>query len=313
MNSHQALALEIVSRLNESLVSCDFLAKGATCEAFKLTTNVREYVLRISTPNKGKSSNFESNFALRQSLSALSKKVALPIATNLDFDGSAQGSDWALDSYCEGGFVSRGEIPQDVSRQLGRVLKHLHSLPCKGHGALKNSRGLFLGSCADTVNGLLSRFEKPWPFCDYQLSVHPSVQVAPALLDKLVKLEDEFRRFASGGGVSVLHGDLHEQQFLVHKNQLVALLDFNESFIGRCEWDFGSYLYFHGERCLAELLDGYCEDAAEKEAYERGAWLASLLIALHHGNRAVVLSRPHRLDASVEHLKKALLLEQHGC
>ena len=132
------------------------------------------------------------------------------------------------------------------------------------------------------------------------------IQADQNLLCPISKMELRLRDFASGGGQSVVHGDLHEQQFLVQNRQLIALLDFNESFIGRYEWDFGSYLYFHGELSLIDLLSTYYSTANEIRNAKANAWLAAILIALHHGNRAKVLNRPLRLNKSVAVLRVAV-------
>jgi aminoglycoside phosphotransferase (APT) family kinase protein len=101
----------------------------------------------------------------------------------------------------------------------------------------------------------------------------------------------------------VVHSDLHERQLLTDGATLAAVLDFNDAVVGRLEWDFGSYLYFHGQDCLSDLLDGYTDDVSQKSRFADNALLAGILIALHHGNRGVLLGIPDRIQASAKFLK----------
>jgi hypothetical protein len=186
---------------------------------------------------------------------------------------------------------------------------------------------------------MLTRFEQPWPFTKNELANHPSVKAKPSLYEKLLAQESRLRSFVSEGTPVVTHSDLHEGQILVDNGRLNALLDFNDAGVARCEWDFGSYLYFHGESALSDLVDGYTSEgvvsnsagsnstgsnstgsnstgsnstgskstrseiAAKAKLLDR-AKQAATLIALHHGNRGVVLKRPHRIAASVRFLEQ---------
>ena len=305
-DANRQLAKDIVSQIGQQLRSCQFIAKGSTCVAFKLHTNKADLVLRVAAPRGGKSARFELDFSIRQALSRLTTYIATPVATNRDFQIEGVQTEWALDHYCEGDTLPRGQIPRQISQQLATVLAGLHQLPVKGYGKLKNARTEFLGCDPDPVSGLLSRFEQPWPFSKTPLPTHPSVQADPSLLRPLKAIEHDLRNFGTTGNRSIIHGDLHELQFLTQNGQLSALLDFNESFVGRREWDFGSYLYFHGNERLHDLLNAYGQDGSELEQMKYNAWLASILIALHHGNRSAILSRPSRLKASVRYLKEAV-------
>ena len=133
------------------------------------------------------------------------------------------------------------------------------------------------------------------------------MQKSPALLRLLATLEPALISFVRDGATpAVIHSDLHERQLLQHDDRLTAVLDFNDAIVGRREWDFGSYLYFHGDTCLSDLVEGYTSDSDEKRSLTDQANLAAILIALHHGNRGVVLQRPHRVEAATRFLESRL-------
>jgi hypothetical protein len=163
---------------------------------------------------------------------------------------------------------------------------------------------MFRGLCDNPIDGLLSRFESPWPFSETPLQSHPSVLNMPSLYPKLISIENELREFAESPDTVVVHSDLHEAQLLVTNDRLIALLDFNETMSGRAEWDFGSYYYFHGKECLNHLLEGYIDDTSARQKYAEQALYGAILIALHHGNRGVILNKPHRILASVRFLSE---------
>ena len=152
--------------------------------------------------------------------------------------------------------------------------------------------------------GMLSRLEAPWPFGGSRLADHPAVRMRPSLARPLASLESELTAFVHQSKAPVVtHSDLHEGQLLQQEGTLTAVLDFNDAVVGRPEWDFGSYLYFHGDACLCDLVDGYAISADERKSTVQRATLAAILIALHHGNRGVALQRPHRIEASVRFLE----------
>lgn len=278
---------------------------GSTSSAFKISTDRTDYILRVSTPHGGKAASYESDFALRSSIWNEDLPIAKPIATNTSVEISINAI-WAIDEFRTGSNPLRGKISRAVSNQLGELLRVIHSIPVSGHGLLENNR-LKLRGVADTPEaGLLTRFESRWPFSPEPLTNHPSVREQPHLLEKLESLESVLFDFVNDGSPTLLHSDLHEGQLLESNGQLTALLDFNEAMVGSREWDLGSYLYFHGTQCFADLLDGYAHNSGERSEFTDKATCASLLIALHHGNRGVVLKRPHRIKASVRFLESML-------
>ena len=323
-----AIAGQAANELGERVHQISFLESGATSTVFRFTTDRTRYVLRIATPRPGETSSYESDFAVRSALARARQPVATPIATDQSIETVATAG-WAIDEYRSGQHPARGEITTDISRQLGRVLRVLHSLTAEGFGHLQNTRSRFCGVKQNAVDGMLTRFEQPWPFTKNALANHPSVKAKPSLYEKLLAQESRLRSFVSEGNPVVTHSDLHEGQFLVDNGRLTALLDFNDAGVARCEWDFGSYLYFHGESALSDLVDGYTSESvisnsagsnstgsdstgskstgsenAEKAKLLDRAKQAATLIALHHGNRGVVLKRPHRIAASVRFLEQ---------
>ena len=320
MNRVQQLASQIVNALGETLLNTDFLESGSTSNAFKITTNQTRYVLRIANPNSGKSAAYESDFGIREQLWKQGLPVAQPIATNhsVAIDLPPRGTadthanqtlsqeTWALDVFCSGVHPQRGNISHEISSQIGSLLRSMHKLPVTGFGRLKNHREDFHGEADQPVQGILSRFESPWPFSSTALADHPAIQREPGIRHKLLGLENELSEFVTQSVPAVVHTDLHERQMLVVDGKLNALLDFNEAILARREWDLGSYLYFHGTDCLNDLLQSYSECEDEKKQLYHHARLAAILIALHHGNRGVVLGKPHRIDASLLFLQRVL-------
>jgi len=305
MKDAQYIAASILNELGEKPCSTTFIEAGSTSKAYRIVSNRSDYVLRIASPNAGKLASFESDFQLRSALSKQGLAVAKPIATNQSFQLGIQAK-WALDEYRMGNSPARGEITSRVSRQLGSVLRTLHELPVSGYGKLENSRDGFAGVAQTPESGFLTRFESPWPFSHRALDKHPAIRKCPSLNAKLRAFESAlFALIRESEGV-VAHSDLHEGQLLVFEGQLTALLDFNDVVVSAKEMDFGSYLYFHGHECLCHLLDGYSDDADEISQLQQRAELASILVALHHGNRGVILGRPHRIAAACHFLETIL-------
>ena len=327
------IAKQAACEFGERFHQISFLETGATSTVYLFITDRTHYVLRIATPRPGETSSYESDFAVRSALARAGQPVATPIATDQSIR-TMPTAGWAIDEYRSGQHPARGEITTGVSRQLGRVLRVLHSLAAEGFGQLQNTRSRFCGAKKNAVDGMLTRFEQPWPFTKNALATHPSVKAKPSLYEKLLAQESWLRSFVLEGNPVVTHSDLHEGQILVDNGRLTALLDFNDAGVARCEWDFGSYLYFHGESALSDLVDGYTSEGvdsnsagsnraesnstgsvsagskstrseiAEKAKLLDRAKQAATLIALHHGNRGVVLKRPHRIAASVRFLEQ---------
>ena len=299
----RSIALQATQDRGEKLSSIAFLDSGSTSNVFKLTTDIGNYVLRIASPRGGKSVAYEADFAMRKAMSDAGLPVAQPVATNTTVRFPTTDV-WVLDEYIEGEHASRGDVPPAVSKQVGKLLRFLHGLKASRFGRLETVPDEFVGATDNPIEGMLMRFEQPWPFTQFKLEEHPAVQAIPALGGKLAPLEDHLKAFVLDSDPVVTHSDLHEGQMLINNDKLTGLLDFNDACLARREWDFGSYLYFHGEAGLSALFEGYTESLREKENYWEQAKYAAILIALHHGNRGVVLRRPHRIAASVRFLEQ---------
>lgn len=304
-NSAKLIAEAAVLSLNEQLISIEYIDGGSTSKVFRVNSIESEYVLKIAKPSSGKTASYLSDYAIRKALSESGLPVAKPVFTDHLLSTGINGK-WALDRYCLGSHPERGSIPSTISKQLGELLSALHRLSADGFGSLENTDLYFQGECDTPIEGLLSRFESPWPFSEKPLNCHPSVCADPALLERLSSIKEKLKCFPCGGARVIVHTDLHEAQILVSGDKLVALLDFNEAMIGRPEWDLGSYYYFHGRSCLADLLEGYTKDSSERSRLASEALIGATLIALHHGNRGEMLEKPHRIAASVRFLAKNL-------
>lgn len=305
MKIAELLSTQILDRLGEKQVSTTFLESGSTSNAFKVVSNHSKYVLRVASPHAGKTASYETDFQIRNSLFQECLPVAKPIATNESFQTDIPKK-WALDEFREGSHPNRGSIPTLVSKQLGFLLQAMHELPVSAFGRLDNSRLRLAGVAETPESGLLTRFESPWPFTSASLDDHPCVGARPSLKVGLQRIKSDLTAFVQESKPAVVHSDIHEGQLLVLEGRLTALLDFNEAVAGRREWDLGSYLYFHGKQCLSDLLDGYSSSSIEKSDLTDRAVLASILVALHHGNRGAVLKRRHRIEASINFLQNIL-------
>ncbi len=301
----ESLSIPIVMAIGEHHKHTTFIASGSTSKAFRVTTNQAEYVLRIANPNKSKQSSYGLDFHLRDQLHKQDLPVAKPVATHHTLALDTE-HEWAFDEYCAGAHPARATITPPVSRQLGLLLSAMHGTPVSGFGRLAYSENRFMANDQQAVTGFLRRFESPWPFCAEPLDTHPLIRREPTLVKKLTALELPIRTLIERSEPAIIHSDLHEGQLLVVKDTLTALLDFNDAVVGRKELDLGSYLYFHGQHCLNQLLAGYTTCEPEKARLQRHAWLASILIALHHGNRGRMLNRPHRIAYAARFLKSAL-------
>jgi len=292
----EALSKRIAVELGETYLSSRYQESGSTCAVYKLRTNRSDYALRVATPNNGKEASFESDFRIRKLLWNKKLPVAKPIATHQSFHNPSD-KPWALDEWKMGTHPVRGAVFDVVSEQLGRLLRAMHELNASGFGQLKNSGSDFIGVEKTAEAGLLTRYESPWPFSRAPISAHPAIQAKPELLPKILPMKDALVQFVRESHPVLVHTDLHEGQFLIQNNALTALLDFNDVVVGRREWDLGSYWYFHGKACFLTLLEAYSQNINERRMLLDGAMLASVLIALHHGNRGVVLNKPHRIKA----------------
>lgn len=301
-----SIAGQVIAAIGEQHESTQLVEQGSTSTVFRIATRQNDYILRVATPREGKSPSFESDYAIRRVLCEVNLPVAKPIATDQLIDIETR-EHWALDEFREGTHPVRGMVSSNISIELGRLLRQLHDLPASGYGQLVDTRQRLSGRSKTPEEGMLSRFEEPWPFGSSPLSDHPAVRMSPVLSEPLAAMEPQLVSFVRDGNTPVvIHSDLHERQLLQHDNRLTAVLDFNDAIVGRCEWDFGSYLYFHGDACLSDLVDGYTSDSDEKRSLINQANLAAILIALHHGNRGVVLQRPHRIEAATRFLESRL-------
>ena len=302
MELGNSIATAVMAAMAEPDPSTEFLEQGATSAAFRIKTAKHDYVLRVGAPRLGKGASYEVDYAIRAALHEAKQPVARPIATDRAID-IGRPERWALDAYREGHHPERAQISRSVALAIGALLRRLHELPTAGWGRLKDTRAEFLGASSTATEGMLYRLEAPWPFTDAALGDDPVVQLYPALAAHLAPLEDALRAFVEASDAPVvIHSDLHEKQLLQHDDKLTAVLDFNDAVAGRREWDFGSFQYFHGDVCLSHLIDGYTDDPDEKRSLSHHATTAAVLIALHHGNRGVVLQRARRTEAAAQFL-----------
>lgn len=296
----------LASALGEPLAGIEPLAKGATCQVWKLTTRRRAYVLRLFSGRPSRT-DLPAEIRIRGRMADAGAAVAEPILSSLDRPDLHPGTPWVLDAFVAGSHYARGALASRAAADLGRTLALLHGLPAQAFGVpAPGPAGGFRGSAATAIAGLHTRFEDPLPAEPQALAAHPAVQAAPDLAGRLQPLLQRVRDEVSQRKGVLCHADLHERQFICRDGRLAALIDFGDATIADPRWDFASLLYFHGPEILAAVLTGYTEDPARRRQLGADAVLFSLGIALHHAARSRHPGRGHRLAVATAYLRRAL-------
>ena len=281
----------LAASLGEPIRAATPLARGATCEVWKVETEMQAYALRLFTGRPPRC-GLEREIALRRRLAKAGAAVAQSVASSLELPATASNSAWALDLFIEGETYSRGAVPAEVARDLGATLALLHGLPVEA-----------LGPPATPLDGVLARFDDPLPV---DLRRHAIANAAPDLTESLAAPLAALRRKVESGTPVLCHSDLHEGQLICRNGRLAALIDFGEAALLDRRWDFASFCYFHGPEILVPALEGYSGETAIRRALAKDARIFSIGIALHHATRARLPGKEHRLAVAADYLRRLL-------
>ena len=210
-------------------------------------------------------------------------------------------------SFMAGEHPDRGDLHRQTCLDLGKTLAVLHRIPVTGFGTPRLAGSTISGAQDNVFEGLATRFANPLP-----IDAPPAFEISPELWQKMLPYLMKISEIISTGSGVLCHSDLHDRQIIVVNNHLAALIDFGDATICDYRWDFGSLLYFHGPRVLADTIEGYEPDTLLQAKLITAAHLFSVGIAMHIGARSVLPGRGHRLKVATVHLNKTLVyLEQN--
>ena len=298
-NTHFPFMNKIASEAGLTVQSgVERIDAGSAGEVWKATTSTGETII-IKKIHTDKPVHLVTDAKIRMRLFAHGGKTCKNIAVS-------EGA-WSVDEYIEGTHPKRGEIPSKTCADIGETLRALHTLQVDGYGKLDDDSSGLHGVRHSSQEGISDRFSNAWPFIGVELNRHPVAQVAPELLSRLESYKTAIIDAVDTNKRSVVHGDLHEKQFLIQEDgTLNALIDFGEAFVGDPVWDIASFLFFHGEDQTRILLSSYTHSQEEVDILFKRARLLSIVIALHRVSRAVLLNKQERLNGALAYLNKYL-------
>ncbi|OUS05043.1 hypothetical protein A9Q96_13155 [Rhodobacterales bacterium 52_120_T64] len=295
----------ILAKLGDQLVAAEQIDGGATSDVWKVRTNRRVYALKILN-ECGAAANLTLDVHLRKNLSAGGAFVAAPVLSSEGFPNMS-GAAWVLDEFVAGEHPARGELHKLTCLDLGKTLAILHDIPVSDFGAPQLTGSLISGEQENVFSGLATRFTNPLP-----IETPPAFELSRELWLKTLPYLVRIREILSTSSGVLCHSDLHDRQMIIANNRLAALIDFGDATIGDYRWDFGSLLYFHGPRVLADTVKGYEPDGTLQAKLIDSAHVFSIGIAMHIGARSLLPGKAHRLKVATVHLNKTLVyLEQN--
>ncbi len=295
----------IVARLGDTLIAAEPMDGGATSDVWKVRTNRRTYALKTLNA-RGPNTDLALDVHIRNSMSAGGACVATPVLSSDDFPNMS-GAAWVLDEFVAGEHPARGELHRLTCLDLGKTLAVLHSISVTRFGTPRLHGSMISGKQDDVFEGLTTRFANPLP-----INTAPTFEISTDLWQRAHPYLVNIREIISNNSGVLCHSDLHDRQIIVANNHLAALIDFGDATICDYRWDFGSLLYFHGPRVLADTIEGYEPDAHLRTTLIADAHLFSVGVAMHVGARSLLPGRGHRLKVATVHLNKTLVyLEQN--
>ena len=284
-----------------------FIAKGSSCEVWKLTAGGQAFALRVFSGRRNGCSP-ETEAAIRQSLWSEGGAVVPCHASSGNVADITIGADWSLDAFVEGFTYQRGQLPASVCVAVGKTLAGLHRLPtrCFGPPAVA-ANGTFQGREVSPIAGVNARFEQALPCGDVAIAQNPLIAAAPEMKAAVGLAVRKIFDLLDGGANGICHTDLHERQLICVDGRLAALIDFGDAMIGDIRWDLASFFYFHGEDALDHLLEGYYGgEPGERDVIAKQARLFSFAIALHHASRSRIPGKEHRLAVALRHVRRLM-------
>lgn len=297
------------------------LGRGVTCVAWAVEAGRRDLAVLVEIPpgsrdalHRADPANLAARHAVHRALLAVDPAAPVPesIACSASIERDPLGGRWSWQVLA----LASGE-PLDATRHpgavrdLGRLLAHLHTLPCEGWGALEDRPDAIRGRAGTPTDGLLSRWTRLWPFDGRPLLAHPIVRLAPDLAGALGDLREPLLRYAEAGArVGVCHTDLYGEHLLVREGRLSALMDFGDAAVVPVAFDLASFAYYHaahrGWDALTALLEGYESRRVMRDVREAETYQLLVVLALQKVEKHTTSGDSSRLAEAVEVLRAAL-------
>lgn len=277
------------------------LGRGVTCVAWAVEAGRREVAVVVEIPRAGRDATHQedpANLAARHAihLALRAGHPDAPVPEPIECSATAERDpldgrwSWQVLTLAAGEELDAGRHPEAVS-DLGRLLARLHALPFEGRGALDDRADVIRGRVNAPLEGLLSRWERLWPFDGRPLLAHPVMRHAPDLAATLGELREPLLRYADAPAqVGVCHTDLYSKHLLVGEGRLAAVMDFGDAAIVPVAFDLASFAYYfaahRGWDALDLLLAAYeprrvMRDVREAEVYQLLTVLALQKVEKH--------------------------------
>lgn len=301
-----SLATPVLARLNETPVQATFLAKGATCNVWKLRSTEQTYALRI-IESKERVLDGEADAYIRASVLERGGRVVIPLLNSESTGHTLNGKRWCLEHFAKGSHPIRGALTKRVSVQLGETLAALHQIPVRNCGRpCSINEDVVVGEKIDPFEGVMQRFENPLPETWEESFRHPILATLPDLRGGILDCLREVSHRVRDQQYVLCHGDLHERQLICERDDLVALIDFGDATVLDRHWDLGSALYFHGEQVFSALFASYLSNSDGSQSCSKLAVSFSVAIAMHHASRSRLLDKQHRFAVATHHIRRVI-------
>ncbi len=298
-----SLANSLLDEIGEELRECRHVARGATCDVWKLVSDRHSYALKVFR-DADRTPNLALDAFLRREVADRSGLVVVPILSAERLKGVADETIWILEPYIDGIHPPRGELTGATCKRLGETLAALHSIPTRSFGRPSElSSQRIVGSKANAFDGVSQRFENPLPETWDDSYTHPVLVELADQSDKILDLLGEVSDQVRQSEAVVCHSDLHERQLICSEGNLVALLDFGDAVIADRHWDLGSVRYFHGDGISSAVCRAYLSAGGSGVCSDRLFRAFSVAIAMHHASRSRLPGKTHRWARAVQFIR----------
>lgn len=298
-----AQAEPLLAELGEELVDINFLAKGATCEVWRLSAENRSYALKIIR-EEGRVFDGRIDAFIRRRVVENGGALVAPLLDSESFDQTLNGKRWILEPFIAGHHPQRGRLPKAVCARLGETLAALHDISVDRFGRPSEVLSqTVIGKKSDAFDGVAQRFENPIPETWADHYIHPSLAEAPDLSARISTRLSAVSEQIRHSQPVLCHTDVHEKQLICASDKLVALIDFGEAAILDRHWDLGSVLYFHGEPNFSNVFEAYVGNGLGSHTSFETVASFSIAIAMHHASRSRLPGKHHRLAKAIDYIR----------
>lgn len=308
-----AVARIVMAATGEAPADLRIVARGTTSLCWQATTAERTYAVLIELPAEARvdHARFEAAAAVLEALHPLTAHCPTFIATSRSPGmppSLAGGLPWLVVTWVEGGSVR--EMTREVARDLGSLLRVLHSLPAVGFGVLDDTRDAIRGREETYREGVIARWWTDlWPYDGRPLVAHRLVEVAPHLVLQAAALREQLLAYDRIPAGTLCHADLHADNILVHEGRLAGLIDFNECAVAPPAFDLASFAHYHGWDATHELLQAYEANSILREIRLAEAQQLAVALALYRIEQyATREPAPSRLHGMIAFLAETLPL-----